>query len=436
MNLSVKILLSMGIAALVGISINKFMLDNEFVQSFILGKGGFFDVGGTMFIKALKMLVVPLVFCSLIGGIAGMDDMKTLGRTGGKAFALFMLTTVIAIAFALTVATSLGIGQGFDINSATQAAVTVKDAPGFGQVITNIIPDNILGEMAKGNMLAVIFISIVFGISIAHSGKEGERTAKFIADFNEVIMSLVNIVMNVAPYGVFCLMAKTFAEQGFEVFLPILGYFFTVAGVLVMHYVGTFSGIFFMARLNPLTFLKKMRNTVLFAFSTASSNATIPITLQTAEERLGVDNSIASFVIPLGATINMNGTAIMQGVATVFVANAYGIDLTFVDYLTVIGMSVLASIGTAGVPGVGLIMLAMVFAQVNLPVEGIALIIGVDRLLDMMRTAVNVTGDAAVTVVVAKTEGKLNLETYNDPNAGMYDPIDMNSHEHDLGHNG
>lgn len=434
MNLSVKIILSMVIAAIVGIFMNKFLLDNEFVQNTILGKYGFFDVGGTMFIKALKMLVVPLVFCSLIGGIAGMDDMGVLGRTGGKAFVMFMLTTVIAIAFALSAASGLGIGEGFDIGNAAMAAVTVNDAPGFGAVLLSIIPDNILFAMADGNMLAVIFISIVIGISIAHSGKEGERTAKFIADFNEVIMSLVNIVMNVAPYGVFFLMAKTFAEQGFEVFAPILGYFFTVAGVLVLHYVGTFSGIFFLARLNPITFLKKMKNTVLFAFSTASSNATIPITMQTAEERLGVDNSIASFIIPLGATINMNGTAIMQGVATVFVANAYGIDLSFADYLTVIGMSVLASIGTAGVPGVGLIMLAMVFAQVNLPVEGIALIIGVDRLLDMMRTAVNVTGDAAVTVVVAKSEKKLDLAIYNDPQAGAYDPIDVNSHEHDLVH--
>jgi Na+/H+-dicarboxylate symporter len=363
-----------------------------------------------------------------------MDDMKALGRTGGKAAGLFMLTTVIAIGFALSIATGLGIGEGFDKTAAEVVELTIKDAPSFGQVVINVIPDNILGEMASGNMLAVIFISIVIGISISHSGIEGERTAKVIADFNEVVMSLVNLVMSVAPYGVFCLLAKTFSEQGLEVFIPILGYFLTVAAVLVIHYVGTFSGIFFMARLNPIIFLKKMRDTLLFAFSTASSNATIPINMRTAEEKLGVSNSIASFVIPLGATINMNGTAIMQGVATVFVANVYGHDLVFVDYLTIIGMSVLASIGTAGVPGVGLIMLAMVFAQVGLPVEGIALIIGVDRLLDMMRTAVNVTGDAAVTVVIAKSENKLDMDVYNNPNAGAFEPIDVNSHEHDLGH--
>jgi Na+/H+-dicarboxylate symporter len=434
MNLSVKILISMLIAAVVGVAINKFAMDVPFVQDYILGSYGFFDTIGKMFIKALKMLVVPLVFCSLIGGIAGMDDMKMLGRTGGKAFCLFMLTTIIAIAFALTAASTLGIGEGFDIGNASKVAVTVKDAPGFGQVLTNIIPGNILGEMAAGNMLAVIFIAIIFGVSIAHSGKEGKRTAAVISDLNEVVMALVNIVMNMAPYGVFCLMAKTFAEQGIEIFIPIAGYFLTVAGVLVLHYIGTFSGLFVLAGLNPLTFIKKMRNVALFAFSTASSNATIPVTMRAAEERLGAHKSIVSFVVPLGATINMNGTAIMQGVATVFVANAFGIELSMIDFLTVIGMSVLASIGTAGVPGVGLIMLAMVFQQVNLPVEGIALIIGVDRLLDMMRTAVNVTGDAATTVIVAKSEGKLDLDVFNDPNAGLFDPIDVASHKHDAGH--
>ena len=434
MNLSVKILLSMLIAAVVGVVINKFFLDYGFVQNYLIGKYGFFDVVGTMFIKALKMLVVPLVFCSLIGGISGMDDMKALGRTSGKAVVLFVFTTMIAIGFALSFATSFGVGEGFDKTAAETVAVSINEAPSFGQVLINIIPDNILGEMASGNMLAVIFISIIIGISISHSGIEGERISKFIADLNEVIMSLVNIVMNIAPYGVFCLMAKTFAEQGLDVFIPILGYFLTVVAVLLIHYVGTYSGIFFIARLNPFIFLKKMRDTLLFAFSTASSNATLPITMRTAEEKLGVSNSIASFVIPLGATINMNGTAIMQGVATVFVANVYGHDLVFVDYLTIMGMSVLASIGTAGVPGVGLVMLAMVFTQVGLPVEGIALIIGVDRLLDMMRTAVNVTGDAAVTVLVAKTENKLDMDIYNDPKAGAYTPIDINSHEHDHGH--
>ncbi len=431
MSLSVKILLSMLIAAVVGVIINQTLNDSAFVQDYIVN--GLFYAVGAMFIKSLKMLVVPLVFCSLIGGIVGMDDLKALGRTGGKAFGLFMLTTVIAISFGLFASVSMGIGDGFDLSQTNVSQdITIQEAPGFADVVINFMPDNILGSMAEGNMLQVIVASLLIGMAILHSGKRGQKAATYIEDFNHVIMALVNIVMSFAPYGVFCLMAKTFAEQGLEIFIPIAGYFLTVASVLILHYLGTFSALFFVARLNPITFIKKMKNVVLFAFSTASSNATIPVTMRTCEERLGVHNSVASFVVPLGATINMNGTAIMQGVATVFIANVYQIDLTFMDYMTVIGMSVLASIGTAGVPGVGLIMLAMVFTQVGLPVEGIALIIGVDRLLDMMRTAVNVTGDAATTTIVAKTEGKLDIKVYNDPEAGAYEEIDLMSHEHDL----
>jgi len=393
---------------------------------------GFFYIVGTMFIKGLKMLVVPLVFCSLIGGIVGMDDIKALGRTGGKAFLLFMFTTIIAISFGLFMAVSLGIGDGYDLSGTTSASFTASQAPGFADVVINFVPGNILGSMAEGNMLQVIAVCLLLGISILHSGESGKVVAKMISNLNDVIMALVNIVMSFAPIGVFCLMAKTFSEQGLEILGPIAGYFLTVASVLVLHYMGTFSGLFFIAKLNPITFLKKMKNVVLFAFTTASSNATLPITMTTCERRLGADNSIVSFVAPLGATINMNGTAIMQGVATVFVANVFQIDLSFTDYLTVIGMSVLASIGTAGVPGVGLIMLAMVFTQVGLPIEGIALIIGVDRLLDMMRTAVNVTGDAATTCIVAKSEGKLNMAVYNDPDAGEYEAIDLTSHDSDI----
>lgn len=431
MHLSVKILISMLIAAVVGILINYFAEDNLFINEYIVE--GVFYIFGAIFIKMLKMLVVPLVFCSLIGGIVGMDDMGALGRTGLKSVALFLATTGIAISFGLFAAVTLGIGTGYELGEEQDIAFAAAEAPSFTEVIIDFAPDNIIGSMAEGNMLQIIFAAIFIGIAISHSGKFGKRTGDLLNDINEVMMSLVNIVMALAPYGVFCLMARTFAVEGFELFGPIIGYFLTVVAVLILHYAGTFSGLFFLAGLNPVIFMKKMKNTILFAFSTASSNATIPVTLSTCEERLGVDNTVAAFVVPLGATVNMNGTAIMQGIATVFVANVYQIDLGMMEYLTVIGMAVLASIGTAGVPGVGLVMLTMVFTQVGLPVEGIALIMGVDRLLDMMRTAVNVTGDAAVTCVVAKSEGKLNLEEYNDPNAGEYHPIDLNSHATDRG---
>lgn len=417
MTLTTKILVYMLAGLVTGALINFFLKDSNFVNTYVVG--GAFKIFGKMFIQSLKMLVVPLVFCSLIEGIVGMNDLRALGRTGGKAFILFMFTTIIAISFGLFLAITLGVGEGFDITSAQVSGFAANEAPAFSEVMIALVPSNILGAMAQGEMLQVITACILLGIAIIKSGDKGKGVAAGIASFNEVMMNLVHIVMSLAPYGVFCLIAKTFAEQGIEAIAPMAGYFFTVAITLVLHFVGTFSGLFLVARLNPVIFIKKMRSVLLFAFSSASSNATIPITMKAAEQRLGVSNSVASFVVPLGATINMNGTAIMQGVATVFIANAYGIDLSFVDYLTVIGMSVLASIGTAGVPGVGLIMLAMVFTQVGLPVEGIALIIGVDRLLDMMRTAVNVTGDAATTCIVAKSEGKIDMEVYNDPNAGV-----------------
>ncbi len=250
-------------------------------------------------------------------------------------------------------------------------------------------------------------------------GERGKPVARASESLNEVMMKVVELVMHFAPYGVFALMAKTFSLQGPGLIMPMIGYFGTVVLVLILHATGTLLLLLkLLGRINPLTFMKKMRTVQIFAFSTSSSNATIPVTLRTTEKRLGVDNPTASFIVPFGATINMDGTAIMQGVATVFIANVYGIDLGIADYLAVIMMAVLASIGTAGVPGVGLIMLAMVFNQVGLPVEGIALIMGVDRLLDMMRTAVNVTGDAAITTIVARSENRIDMDVFSNPAAG------------------
>jgi Na+/H+-dicarboxylate symporter len=238
---------------------------------------------------------------------------------------------------------------------------------------------------------------------------------------NEVMMKMVGLVMLVAPYAVFALLASAMADLGLELVGQLLGYVLVLLGVLLFHLFVTLQVILWLfSRLSSLMFLKKMRNAQVFAFSTSSSNATIPVTLRTVTERLGVNNSVASFTVPFGATINMDGTAIMQGVATVFIANIYNVELGMGGYLTIILMSVLSSIGTAGVPGVGLVMLSMVFAQVGLPMEGIGLILGVDRLADMVRTAVNVSGDAAVSAIVAKSENKLDLAVYNDPDAGAF----------------
>ena len=264
-------------------------------------------------------------------------------------------------------------------------------------------------------MLQVIVFAILVGVAILQAGDSGKTVLRGCQMISDVIMRMVSILMNLAPYGVFCLLAKLFTSQGFSAIINLALYFGTIVFVLFLHASVVYTSIFaLLTRLNPMTLFKNMRPALLFAFSTSSSNATMPITLNVARTRVGAHNSIASFTVPLGATVNMDGTAIMQGIATVFIAQAYGLDLTMGEYLAVVATATLASIGTAGVPGVGLITLAMVLQQVGLPVEGIGLIIGVDRLLDMMRTVVNVSGDGMVTAVVANSEGMLDKDVFND----------------------
>jgi Na+/H+-dicarboxylate symporter len=423
MNVTTKILIWMAAGLIVGSLINAFASTNAFVQDYLVN--GVFHVAGAAFVSLLKMLVVPLVTFSLICGVCGLGDINKLGRVGLKSFLLFLLTTALAISLAIGVATMVGPGEGFDM-SQSQTEFSAPEAPPFTQVLINLIPSNPIAAYAEGNMLQIIFFTILFGVCILMIGERGKPIADAAERLNEVMMQVVNVVMHIAPYGVFALMAKTFSLQGLGLILPMISYFGVVALVLLLHATGTLMILLkTLGRVSPMTFLKKMRATQVFAFSTSSSNATIPVTLRTTEKRLGVDNSTASFVVPFGATINMDGTAIMQGVATVFIANVYGIDLGLGGYLTVIGMAVLASIGTAGVPGVGLIMLAMVLNQVGLPVEGIALIMGVDRLLDMMRTAVNVTGDAAVTTIVARSEKSIDMDTFHNPDAGVVEDVHL-----------
>lgn len=377
---------------------------------------GVFDAGGELFIKSLKLLVVPLVFVSLVCGASQLGSGSSMGRIGIKTLALYLLTTAIAITLALTIATSVSPGEG--INLETDTVFTPKEPPSPKEVFLNIFPSNPVEAMASGNMLQIIVFALLFGYAITRAGDMGQRVKGQFEDWNEVIMRLVMLLMHVAPLGVFCLMISLFARMGFEAIFDLAKYFFTVVAVLVLHFTGTFTVLLrFVGRLNPVVFYRKMAPVLAYAFSTSSSNATLPVTLETVEHRLGVKNEVASFTVPLGATINMDGTAIMQGVATVFIAQAYNVDIGLMGYLAVILTATLASIGTAGVPGVGLITLAMVLQQVNLPVEGIALIIGVDRLLDMLRTTVNVTGDAMVSSLVAKSEGRLDEAVFDNHSA-------------------
>ena len=390
------------------------------VSTYALLVEGIFNVVGSIFIASLKMLVVPLVFVSLVCGTSSLSDPSKLGRLGGKSILLYVGTTAIAISLAVTFALLVAPGEG--LNLTTDSTYIAKEAPSLGQVIINMMPTNPINAMAEGNMLQIIVFAVLFGIAMTLSGDSGKRMTAVFEDFSTVIMKLVTILMNLAPYGVFALMAKLSATIGLETFSGLLKYFFLVVFVLFVHAFMTYPIILkLLSGLNPLTLIRKMRDAALFAFSTASSSATLPVTMETAIKKLGVKRSVASFTVPLGSTINMDGTAIMQGVATVFIAQVYAVDLSLGDYMMVILTATLASIGTAGVPGVGLIMLAMVLQQVNLPVEGIALIIGVDRLLDMTRTAVNVTGDCMVACIVGKSENEIDIDVFNDPDAGIKD---------------
>ncbi len=411
-NLTTIILLAMLFGGILGAIFNLFFMETTFVSVFLVNN--VFHVIGQVFIDSLKMLVVPLVFISLVCGTAALGDISKLGRLGGKALLFYIVTTALAITLALGLAILAGPGEGFNLTSAVPTEFIAAESPSLAQTIINMVPNNPIEAMANGDMLPLIVFSLLFGIAIVMAGESGKRVEKQFNDYNAIMMQMVNILMKLAPLGIFCLIAKTFALQGIDLIKPLLGYFIVVASALLLHGLISYSLLIkILSGLSVWKFFQKMRSVQVFAFSTASSNATIPVNVENAKGKLGVDNSIASFTIPLGATINMDGTAIMQGVATVFIANVYAINLTMTDYLTVIMTATLASIGTAGVPGVGLIMLAMVLNQVGLPVEGIALIIGVDRLLDMMRTAVNVTGDAAVTVIIANSEKALDKKVYN-----------------------
>lgn len=421
MTLTNKVLIGLVAGVLVGAIINA--IDNSWINAYVVD--GALYAGGKLFVNALKMLVVPLVIFSLIPGVFAIGDIRLLGKVGTKTVVLYIATTAIAITTAVTVAAVLGIGEGG--TPPTDADFSGRSAgQSMLDILIGIVPTNIFKAFANGDMLSIIFFAIFFGIAALSIKDKTQETINLIEQMNQIVMRMVEMVMWFAPYAVFCLLGKTIADIGVGAIVQISGYFATVIGVLLIHAFVTqmfilkiFTGV------NLGVFLSKVRSAQLFAFSTSSSGATIPVTLRTVQNRLGVDRAISSFSVPFGATINMDGTAIMQGVATVFIANLYGIDLGMQGYVVVVLTAVMASIGTAAVPSVGLVMLTLVFEQVDLPVEAIGLILGVDRLLDMTRTAVNVTGDTVVTTVVAKSEGKLNMDVFNDPDAGHLEEIQI-----------
>ena len=417
MSLTQRILIAMGLGLVLGSFLQWIALpEDHFLTAFALN--GVIDAGGKIFINLLKMLVVPLVFVSLVCGAASLGDTGSVGRLGGKTIGLYLLTTAIAVSMAMLIALTTDPGLGGESANQAQAATAFepKTAPSVKDTFINVVPGNPIAAMADGKMLQVISFALLFGLALSRAGTSGQRLRAFFVDLNDVMMRLITMIIALTPIGVFCLMTQLGATLGLAEIAKVAMYFATIVIALLAHAALVYPLLLkSLTGLRPLAFLAKMREPLLVAFSTSSSGATLPVTLRTVEHKLGVPNHVASFAVPLGATINMDGTAIMQGVATIFIAQFYGIDLGLTALLTVVLTATLASIGTAAVPGVGLITLTLVLDQVGLPVEGIALIIGVDRLLDMLRTAVNVTGDATVATIVASSEDQLDREVFSTP---------------------
>ncbi|NLB73115.1 MAG: dicarboxylate/amino acid:cation symporter [Firmicutes bacterium] len=361
---------------------------------------------GDLFIRLIKMLIVPMVFCSLVVGASSIGDLRKLGRVGGKTIVYFLATTAIAITLAIIFAIIFNPAGGYILKEV--GTYEAKAMPKVADVILNMVPTNPISAMATDNMLQIIVFALFVGISISLIGEKGKPALDFFDSVAETMYRIVGMVMGFAPIGVFALIAWVVGTAGAEVLLPLARVIFVVYFVNILHAVVVYSGaVRIFAGMSPVQFFKGFFEAMMVAFSTCSSSATLPISMRLAQENLGVPKEIASFVQPLGATINMDGTAIYQGVCAVFIANVFGITLGFPQYIMIIVAATLASIGTAGVPGAGMIMLSLVLETVGLPLEGILLVAGIDRILDMIRTSMNVTGDAAGAVVIAASEGEL-----------------------------
>ncbi|GAA0743203.1 dicarboxylate/amino acid:cation symporter [Clostridium oceanicum] len=410
MSLTIKVLLGLFLGVGFGILSNIVLepqLNKEIVRWVL-------DPLGNVFLRGIKMIVVPLVLCSLICGTASVGDIKKLGRVGIKTLLYYTFTTAIAITIAMVVTKVISPGVGGQSLIAGATEFKSSKAPFIMDVFVNMVPTNPIESLVKGEMLQIIVFAIIFGISITLIGKKAKPLLDVVEQINEVLLKIIGIVMLFAPVGVFALISKVIMLQGVDVLTKLIKYALTIILVLAIQAVVVYGlALKFLGKVNPVKFYKKFWPVMVLGFSTSSSNASIPMNMETCEKKLGTSQSITSFTIPLGATMNMDGTAIMQGVATIFISQVYGIPLTFTQLLMVVLTATLASVGTAGVPGVGLITLSMVLQQVGLPVEGISLVLGVDRILDMIRTAVNITGDASATVIMSKSENELDLDVYN-----------------------
>lgn len=371
-----------------------------------------FNLGSSIFVNLLKLLIVPLVFFSLVSGISSLTSMQSLGNITLKTITLYLSTTAIAVSLSLLVGSIFKPGSGY--SSEIAPPDKLPEGQGIYETILDIFPSNIIEAMAQNQMLAVVFFSILFGLALNKTNHLTNNFSDSFEKLNTVFMQLVIMIISFAPIGVFCLIGKFVITDGLDIFQEAFKYVLLLIIVLIIHAFVTYSLIIkIFTNLSISTFYKKMKDVAIFAFSTSSSAATIPVTLKTVQDELGVNKNVSSFVIPVGATINMDGTAIMQGMATVFIAQMSGIDLSLFQYVQVVILAVVTSIGTAAVPSAGTITLVIILQQFGLPLEAIGIILAVDRILDMLRTSVNVTGDAAVACIVADSEGLLDKNLFD-----------------------
>ena len=413
MSFTKKILIAMAAGVITGIILNLFFVNDDLIKNFLVLN--IFETISILFLTLLKMIVLPLIFVSIICGTLSISDPNKLTRLGFKTILLYMLSTIIAISIALIISNifpySINEIQASSINGYTINEPMISEK----NFILNFIPENFFFALSSGNVLQVLFFALLMGITASSIKEDIPVFVDLIENLNKILINIVLIIIKITPIAVFCLLAKTFASQGVGVLTPLIQYFVLVILVLLIHFLGSYSILLTLfSNLSRYVFYKKLKQLLVFTFSTSSSNASIPYTMDIVTRKYGVDKSFSSFSIPLGATINMDGTAIMQGCATYFLASYYGVTLEFTDYLTIIITATLASIGTAGIPSAGIIMLSIILEQIGIPLEGIALLLGVDRLLDMVRTSVNVAGDTCVTCIVAKSEDLINTEVFED----------------------
>ena len=409
MSFTNKVLFAMLFGIFVGLLLNNLFLN----ENILLNINIVFNTISSIFLILLKMIVLPLIFVSVLAGIVSISDISMLGRIGIKTLSLYILTTIIAISLALLVSSFINYDTS---NISLVNNINIDNIENTqGSVLSVFIPENFFQALSEGNVIQVLFFAIFLGIASSLIKNDIPQFINLIENLNKIFNKMVLIIIKLTPIAVFCLLAETFSIQGIGVFMPILKYFLVVILVLLIHFFATYSFLLtIFSNLNNKTFYTKLKSLIIFTFSTSSSNASIPFTLKTVNNDFGVDKSVSSFSIPLGATINMDGTAIMQGCATFFLASYYGINLEFGDFITIILTATMASIGTAGVPGAGIIMLSLILTEVGIPLEGIGLLLGVDRLLDMLRTSVNVCGDTCITCIVANNEKLIDLKKYNN----------------------